>query len=280
MPLHLQNAVSMGISLKYKLLKKLYHNRRFAKPASTGADLQGNEREIVAALRTKGIYAVDGFLAPAECDRLRAIMDSLIDSAPAGDYATVAARVRQNPEFKYGVPSADGKVRIWTDEHTSDVRIIGSEALDETFRRLSADPSFSRIGNAIVNVPLRFKFQMANRVSFVPDNLGSGGGWHRDQNYANGFKVLLYLNDVGIGNGPFEFLEGSQSVGCHLRLTDRIDQYQFADSVVEEAISKYGFKRTVMTCKKGSAVFFNTNGIHRGMPIMSGRRYAITNYYN
>jgi predicted 2-oxoglutarate/Fe(II)-dependent dioxygenase YbiX len=33
------------------------------------------------------------------------------------------------------------------------------------------------------------------------------------------------------------------------------------------------------TAKAGTLVLFDTNCIHRGKPIQSGFRYAITNYY-
>src|SRR5947208_506487 len=49
---------------------------------------------------------------------------------------------------------------------------------------------------------------LAKVIDAIPENNGSGDGWHRD-GHSFQFKSILYLSDVNDTNGPFEFLPGS-----------------------------------------------------------------------
>ena len=51
----------------------------------------------------------------------------------------------------------------------------------------------------------------ANKVKYNKNNLGSGGGWHRDD-FNFQFKAILYLNDVSMDNGPFQLIENSNGL--------------------------------------------------------------------
>ena len=52
---------------------------------------------------------------------------------------------------------------------------------------------------------------MANKVSYIKNNEGSGGGWHKDAYYTQ-FKSILYLTDVNNENGPFELIRNSNKI--------------------------------------------------------------------
>ena len=49
---------------------------------------------------------------------------------------------------------------------------------------------------------------MANRIVSYKNNLGSGGGWHRDD-VTTQFKAILYLTNVNKDTGAFELVEKS-----------------------------------------------------------------------
>jgi len=123
---------------------------------------------------------------------------------------------------------------------------------------------------------------MAGRVTAAPGNRGSGGGWHRDS-FARQFKAIIYLDDVDESRGPFEYLTETTSLGSMVRDIWRgglaYGQTRLPETQVEPLIAgRPGALRTV-TGRAGTLVLADTRGIHRGMPIATGARHALTNYY-
>jgi ectoine hydroxylase-related dioxygenase (phytanoyl-CoA dioxygenase family) len=113
-------------------------------------------------------------------------------------------------------------------------------------------------------------------------NEGSGGGWHVDS-WLTQYKAMVYLSDVNITNGPFEYVLGSNRLQVRIWLLWRKSfskSTRFQDSEVEEVIRRFKFCRKVtFTGGKGTVVLFDPCGLHRGAPIQSGSRLAMTNYY-
>jgi Phytanoyl-CoA dioxygenase (PhyH) len=88
--------------------------------------------------------------------------------------------------------------------------------------------------------------------------------WHRDFNDQHLLKAFLYLVDVDEGTGPFEYVPGSAPGG---RYADAWpwrplgDNYP-PDGELEKRIPEDGIR--TFTAPKGTLVFCNTSGFHRG----------------
>jgi hypothetical protein len=88
--------------------------------------------------------------------------------------------------------------------------------------------------------------------------------WHRDFNDQHLLKAFLYLVDVDEGTGPFEYVPGSAPGG---RYADAWpwrplgDNYP-PDGELEKQIPEDGVR--TFTAPKGTMVFCNTSGFHRG----------------
>jgi ectoine hydroxylase-related dioxygenase (phytanoyl-CoA dioxygenase family) len=164
------------------------------------------------------------------------------------------------------------------DKNLSDNRIISAELLSNSFSEYFQNQFLMKVGSGFMKTQIKPKFAMANKTVFVDNNLGSGGGWHRDNIYSFGFKGLVYLIDVGPENGPFQIIPKSSSINFHLLKTNVPDKYQFTNEEVESYISNPN-QINELTGKAGTLVVFDTNCIHRGKPITKGTRYALTNYY-
>jgi hypothetical protein len=88
--------------------------------------------------------------------------------------------------------------------------------------------------------------------------------WHRDFNDQHLLKAFLYLVDVDAGTGPFEYVPGSAPGG---RYADAWpwrplgDNYP-PDGELEQRIPEDGIR--TFTAPKGTMVFCNTSGFHRG----------------
>jgi hypothetical protein len=110
----------------------------------------------------------------------------------------------------------------------------------------------------------------------------SGGGWHIDHSFEQ-FKLLIYLNDVDNENGPFSYIERS-----HKKLFQFLCLLFF--KLFSKNITRFNFftvklikllffkKQKIITGPKGTAVVFNSSGLHRGLSLVKDNRVSLTAY--
>ncbi len=88
--------------------------------------------------------------------------------------------------------------------------------------------------------------------------------WHRDYDDRHLLKAFLYMADVDAQTGPFEFVPGSQPGGAYggihpwaPMVIHRISEKELAKHVAAEQVRTF-------TAPKGTIIFCNTAGLHRG----------------
>ena len=114
-------------------------------------------------------------------------------------------------------------------------------------------------------------------------NLGSGNGWHRDS-FSRQFKAMIYLSDVSLDNGPFQYVEGTNNYANMSELTSYTKMPRLSKRHTAEEVDSYlqKSKKTdqlqTFDAKAGSLILFDSSGLHRGHPILEGTRYALTIY--
>jgi len=88
--------------------------------------------------------------------------------------------------------------------------------------------------------------------------------WHRDYNDKHLLKAFLYLVDVDEGTGPFEYVPGSAPGGRYSNEWPwrPLGETYPPDGAVEERIPADAIK--TFTGPKGTLLFCNTSGFHRG----------------
>lgn len=203
------------------------------------------------------------FGARGEFSALKSQTAMLVPDALPPD---VCAELRSRIEV---ICSLEEHPRMWRDRTESDTRILGFEHeigdLLEFFQ-------IERWINAIdlyLGLKTRSWFLMANRVIPKEDNLGSGGGPHRDSPFSHQVKCIWYLSDVTAETGPFRYVPGTNS-----RLIKARDRYPLGEmrfnSVSDDMVEVHARAGTLLIC--------DTKCIHGGKPIQSGARYAITLY--
>lgn len=131
--------------------------------------------------------------------------------------------------------------------------------------------------------------------------------WHRDYNDRRLVKFFLYLNDVGLNSGYFEYVTGTHAQGALGRTFDSIgpDGYRCypdqagVDKMVADAPvidlstlrpdkysgasapwSKGQMSRILCTGKAGAMIFCDTFGLHRGGFVKNGYRDLIMGTYS
>lgn len=157
---------------------------------------------------------------------------------------------------------------VWQDSSKSDSRIFEFEKyMPNIVKELMIEKEIKE-AQCYLGSRVRSWTILANRLTPTEGNLGSGGGVHRDSSFRHQVKCIWYLNDVVETNGPFQYipesnfrtLRSAKEIGYKSRLQDNVGEF----------ISVTGQAGTKIVC--------DTKGIHRGKPIESGYRYALTLY--
>lgn len=162
-----------------------------------------------------------------------------------------------------------------------DQRLFGVEHCLNGAKSLHDDEKLSTISLLVNKERTHCGFTLGGYLG-SGQNGSSGGGWHRDA-FLSQFKAMLYLTDVNSENGPFQLLPGSHKLRNVMRAIHkgglRHWQDRLCDKEVERVEATLGIKRKTFTGKAGTLILFNSTCIHRGKPIETGERSALTNYY-
>lgn len=214
-------------------------------------------RELLIGLNDIGYVVVDDFFSQLECNKAICEIERLFNGFPE---------------------------KVVHDSLASDNRLFGVEKvsdLDE-IRKINNSELIDEVTSIFYN-DMYSGFTMAAKMVFQPNNLGSGGGWHRDSAQKKQIKSILYLCDVEQQGGPFQYLEKSHLP--HNVFADTFifgclpNQRRFSDDEIEKIKETKKYKLATLTAKAGTLILADTRGLHRGMPIQKGSRYALTNYF-
>lgn len=211
------------------------------------------EVDLLKKIREIGFTAIENFITAEECETLKNEIDLMCE-----------------------------KDFVWRDTYNSDIRVHGVENINKNFKNLFEKKTLLNIFKKYIDKNKIYKFIMVNRVSFTEVNLGSGGGWHRDTINRRQLKFILYLCDVDENNGCFQYVPKSQTVFNKLKynraLGKKLSEYRYSEMDIEVLKEKFGIEVFNVTGKAGTLLIADTSGLHRGKPILSGKRYAATNY--
>lgn len=272
----------MSIASYIELSRELYRNRVVSlRPFRQRTPLLHFPKEAADALRREGVYMVKDYFSPDECREVINAIDTLWKNIPAETVTAIHDKcVNGGEEYKRGVEQEQG-YKLWIDRHYSDHRIIGAEKVHPLIARFYDDEKCMNLGRHHLGTQLKMQFTMANKLVYKVENTGSGGGWHRDNCYINGFKSMIYLDDVGADDGPFQYIPASHQLSAHFFMTGTPHKYQFTHEEITRMAEKKKLELKSVTAPKGSLLLFDTNILHRGKPISEGHsRYALTNYYH
>jgi ectoine hydroxylase-related dioxygenase (phytanoyl-CoA dioxygenase family) len=176
----------------------------------------------------------------------------------------------------------DNPSQIVIDKEKSDFRIHGAELICSQIKDYFYSNFIKSIGENYSKNKLTNIMTMANKIKFKDRNKGSGNGWHRDGLHFQ-YKSILYLSDVNLNNGPFQIIENSKNKYEILKFSieNNINpqKTRFSNKLIKKKIKNKKLKLKTIVGKKGTLILVDTSCIHRGSPLKSGSRYAITNYY-
>ena len=171
------------------------------------------------------------------------------------------------------------KKDIWESEDKSEYRMFGAEKIGKKINNFFFDKFVINIGSKYFGRKLNNLMTMANRIVSSKNNLGSGGGWHRDD-VTTQFKAILYLTNVSKDTGAFELVEKSNKLFYLI-----FDALMIGINILNTRITNEKVKllsknrKKIILGRAGTLILVDTSLIHRGRPLKKSNRYALTNYY-
>jgi hypothetical protein len=245
----------------YKLVKYIffYYSKFFLNKFLKNRNFSFNKKNLYnyycSKIKKDGYVLIDNFLDLVDCSKIINSIDHFI---------------KNNPDH------------IYHDDKFSDIRLFGAQNISDKINNFFCSELPLSVGQNYYSGKLKNLMTMANKVVFKNDNLGSGGGWHRD-GIDFQYKAILYLVDVDDNNGPFQLIKNSQKLFYYIKdcinLNMNIFDTRIDNSKVQKLIKKDNRRLITLSGKAGSLILVDTTIIHRGCPLISGSRYALTNYY-
>jgi hypothetical protein len=243
-----------GIRATYRLHDQLLSNRRSrALFEADRPELDGVQQRILADVEAGGFSVVpfdelfgdEQHWQELEAMRDRFVAETEADLAKGGEHV----RVRAGKEFV---------VRL----HSYEVTL----GLDDPWFRAAASHRLLDIANTYL--------QMWSKLEYVdvwysvpqPGDAEriSSQRWHRDYNDQHLLKVFLYLVGVDDAMGPFQYVPGSQPGGEYADAWpwEPLGKNHPAEAELEALIPSSSVR--AFTAPKGTLIFCNTAGFHRG----------------
>ena len=207
------------------------------------------------SVRQDGVCAVPNFYDSATCGQLRREILDLADRYPDA---------------------------VHSNSNGADRRIFGADRAAHGIRAFSEEPRLLNAARTVLAGNAANAFTLAGTIDYEKNNLGSGEGWHRDS-FFNQFKAIVYLSDVSEENGPFEYITRShllrQKFADHKHYGIPLRSSRIDDAAARRVVTAEPDRHRIFTASMGTLLLADTTGIHRGMPLKSGQRFALTNYY-
>ena len=227
--------------LAYVDMRRRLGSARFDVPDSHLTEFQS---ELVAAIEKDGAFVttLQGLGIPVDracVSEIEALFDSI----------TFSAEGRKT--FKGGPPQ---------DKIDASVNLI-RWGLNETFLDLA---------ESYLRVPVNYRGFTAS-LDLPDGNDTETRRWHIDAVDTRSFKMIVYVNDVDAGSGPFEFIP--RPVTPKFSSRDYV-KGRITDDVMESAVPRD--KWVTCTGKAGTVVLADTcRMFHRGKPSLTDIRQAL-----
>jgi hypothetical protein len=220
--------------------------------AAAGAGRSG-DGDVLDQLARDGFAVIPGWLDRRDAEDLIALMDAWIDA------------------------NAD---RV---QHKGDDRIFGGEHLSPAIAAYKGDASLEATAATYMGREQKALFTMGNRLRATPGKkTRSGGRWHRDRK-GRQFKSLLYLTDCVRRNGAFCIVRRSANpepfAEAIAATAFAFPDVRWDDEEIDPFLTAVGDVVVTVEGAAGTLVLFDSSLIHSGLPIRTGHRYALTNYY-
>lgn len=156
-------------------------------------------------------------------------------------------------------------------------------ALDAPIR-LTGDLRFLEIADHYYGEQAKMRIATVWRVAQIPQGVPlpprkGSQLWHRDQTDTNILKLFIYFSDVTEGTGALEYIP--DSLPTNSRWSGEIPLLSTTGYPPQELVAEKVPEDEILKCvgKKGTLVFVDTAGLHRGGYATTGPRVTVQSTY-
>jgi hypothetical protein len=210
-------------------------------------------RQLLALLHAEGYAPLGNVLTAQQCDDIHAWFadKTLTDRQDAASTFTIARVPPRARLAEYGLRDIVRCPHILA--LANDPRLL---ELAESY--IGCKPTISQLG-------VRWSFPTPGLRSHLQT-------FHRDSEDWRYFKVIVYLTDVGHGDGPHVYVRGTHKTRAPVRLKIQTDG---------EVADEYGEDRLITaTGTRGFAFAVDTAGVHKGAPPVARPRLMLQIQYS
>lgn len=167
---------------------------------------------------------------------------------------------------------------------TFNLEMLGSEVTFDPeciFSRLALSRSFIEIANRYFRMQTRLRYFNVWYTAASSSSARESQLWHFDREDRMILKVFVYLRDVDHGSGPFTYAPGTHKKGEHSGLSPAFFDESGVRRTTDEQMSAVFPKKNWRVCSgvKGSVIFADTRGFHKGGEARTGDRLMFTCMY-
>ncbi len=218
-------------------------------------------KEELRILQRDGVLAIPGFFDQETTARMVGEVEPVMEQLRSG---TFTGKNRALREERYGV------YRLW------DI-----ETICPSTRAMFDHPGLASLARAYV-APNVESYQRMGELRPDPKRVSIADHPHIDD-WKMRFKSFLYLTDVGPGQAPFTYFLGSHR-DAPWRRTVEARYYRtgsnggYLNGRERQFVPQlYGEK--IFTAPAGTLILADLRGLHRGTPLVSGKRITLVNYF-
>jgi len=188
----------------------------------------------------------------------------------------VNSRTADIAKLKHG----DGTIGL----KTFNLEMLGSEvAFDPTsvFAKFALSTSFVNIANLYFKMKARLRYYNVWYTAATTSDARESQLWHFDREDRLILKIFVYLSDVDTGSGPFTYAPQTHKKGKLRSISpeyfDESGVRRTNDDQMASVLPRENWR--VCTGKKGTVIFADTRGFHKGGEARTGDRLMFTCMY-
>jgi hypothetical protein len=241
-----------GVATTYKLHDRYLSNRKARTLyAENRPSLDDTQRQVVQALHDAGysLLTADRLFAPETWQAVQEEGAEFVSATVQGLEGDGELRRREGKDYlvrKYDTGGVLGLDNPWLSACISR-------------RLLDIANEYLQLWSKLEYIDLWYSLPVGESAERKASQI-----WHRDFDDSHLLKVFLYLSDVDERSGPFEYVPGSHPegrlAGVHPWAPMGVGR------ISDKELAKYietGDVRT-FTAPRGTLIFCNTSGLHRG----------------
>ncbi len=231
-----------------------------------------NEADVLACVREHGICVLPGYHSGGDIERLRTACVERVDIPEDTNFADGSYK----RHACYAGTAAQPNERVY---HIDCFSELGESIRHDRFLKGIVSAYYGELHSVHLSLYERHRFDDVPARSF-----------HVDTFETSTFKVALYLCDVGLKDGPFCYIPGTHTNtalrekklnywGPAVAPGDPAGQPHPTNFTADE-LSSLLDEATPIVGARGTAVLFDTWGVHCGLtPMSGGERHIVFNYY-